>query len=212
MKEKSKSGCWAGLIAIAYIFFALPVNAGSPTDQIRVTVEKVLMILNNPQLKSDSKKKERRDQLREVIYARFDFNEMAKRSLGSHWQSRTPEEQREFVKVFTELLEESYVNKVEFYNGEKFLYVREMQNKNLSEVNTKLVTQKGEEFSINYKLHLANGEWKVYDVVLENISLVNNFRSQFSRVLTNSSYEELLRRMKEKQVEAPRRKEKDKPF
>jgi len=165
---------------------------------MRTTVDKVVAVLKNPGLKSAARKVDRRDQLRQVIYPRFDFAEMAKRSLGSHWRSRTPEEQQEFEELFTDLLANSYVDQIESFNDEKILYLREIMDNNHAEVSTKIISSKGEEFSVNYKLHLANGSWKVYDVVIENISLVNNYRSQFNRIITNSSYDELLRKMKEK--------------
>jgi phospholipid transport system substrate-binding protein len=173
------------LVLNSYLLLS-PLIAGEATEQIRTTVDQVLATLQDPNLKSDAKKKERRDRLRQIVYSRFDFAEMAKRSLGSHWQRRSPQEQQEFVKLFTNLLEDTYLDKIESYNGEKFKYTRENQDKNYAEVDTKIITKKGEEFSINYKLQSANGEWKVYDIIIENISLVNNYRSQFNRVLANS--------------------------
>jgi len=189
-----------------FLFFSfllpLPLKAGAPTEQVRGTVDKVLAILQDPSLKSKDKTKERRQQLRQVISARFDFAEMAKRSLGQQWQRRTAEEQAEFVKLFTDLLEDAYVSKMESYNGEKVLYTRENQDSDSVEVDTKIATKKGEEYSINYKLHQSKGEWKVYDVVIENVSLVNNYRSQFNRILANSSFNDLVQRIKEKQLNA----------
>lgn len=189
-------------------YFSVPsaLQAGIPTDQVRNTVDKVLTILQDPSFKS--KMTERRQQLRHIMSARFDFAEMAKRSLGQHWGRRTPKEQEEFVKLFTDLLEDSYVNKIESYNGEKVLYTRENEDSTSAEVNTKIVTKKGEEFAVNYKLHPVGKEWKVYDVVVENISLVNNYRSQFNRILAKSSFEDLIQRMKEKGFAAPASKEK----
>lgn len=203
---KFNGKCLIVLASLFYLFVPNFLSAGLPTDQVRVTADKVLTMLQDPNLKSEAKKEERRNQLRQVIRARFDFVEMAKRSLGPHWQRRTAEEQREFVNSFADLLERSYVDKIESYNGEKVIYTNEVQDKNYAGVDTKIVTKKGEEFSVNYKLHLANGEWRVYDVVIENISLVNNYRSQFNRILSSSSYEELIRKLKAKQLEAPGRK------
>jgi phospholipid transport system substrate-binding protein len=184
----------AGIAVLFCLPFAIPAEAGLPTDQTKATVDKVISILQQP----GPKKEERRRQLRDVIYSRFDFPEMAKRSLGPHWSRRTPQEQQEFTKVFADLLESSYVDKIEGYNGEKVAYTREQQDKDNAEVFTKVITKKGEEFSINYKLHPVDGEWKVYDVVVENISLVNNYRSQFNRVLANASFDELLKKLQEK--------------
>ncbi len=183
---------------------AAPGRAGVPMDQLRSTTDKVLTILKDPNLKD--KKEERRAELRKVIYQRFDFDEMAKRSLGPNWGRRSPDEQGEFVKLFTNLLENTYADKMESYNGEKILYGREKQEGDDAQVDTKIVTQKGEQYAINYKLHPVGGDWKVYDVVIENISLVNNYRSQFNHVLASSSFDDLLRRMRQNKFAAPETK------
>ena len=165
---------------------------------MRSTIDEVLKILNNPNLASSAAKEERRRRLRQVIYPRFDFAEMARRSLGSTWRRISPVEQQEFVRLFTQLLEESYVNNIESYHGDKILYGRETQEQEYAEVDTKLITKRGEEIAVNYKLHKIDGDWMVYDVVIENISLVNNYRAQFTRLLAKSSFAELLDTIREK--------------
>jgi phospholipid transport system substrate-binding protein len=172
--------------------------AGVPTEQIRSTVDRALLVLKDPRLKLAAKTKERRDQLKQILFARFDFTEMAKRALGANWRRRTPKEQEEFVQLFTEVLERSYAEIIESYSDEKIIYVGERLDGAYADVASKVLTSKGDEYSINYKAHLVNSEWRVYDVIAENISLVNNFRSQFNRVIANSSYDELVRRLKEK--------------
>jgi phospholipid transport system substrate-binding protein len=174
------------------------VAAGVPGDQVRQTTDKLVAIIKDPQLKGESKKNERRDKLKELIYQRFDFTEMAKRSLGSEWPRRSPEEQKEFVKLFTGLLERAYLDQLESYSGEKIQYLKEREDDNYAQVETKIIDKKGQEFSVNYRLHNRNGDWKVYDVVIEEISLVNNYRAQFKRALAKSPYENLVNRMKEK--------------
>lgn len=176
---------------------------GLPTDQIKSTVDRALVVLKDPRFKPAAKIKERRDQLKQILFARFDFTEMARRALGANWRRRTPQEQEEFARLFTELLERAYADTIEAYTDEKIIYVGEKQDGNYAEVNSKILTSKGQEFTIDYKTHVVAGEWKVYDVVVENISMVNNFRSQFNRVINNSSYEELVRRLKEKQADFP---------
>jgi phospholipid transport system substrate-binding protein len=173
-------------------------TAGVPTDQIKATVDKALVVLKDPRLKSASKNKERREQLKQILFTRFDFTEMAKRALGANWRRRTPKEQEEFVRLFTELLERAYTDTIESYTDERIVYVGERLDGSYADVDSKIFTAKGEEFSINYKAHLVGGEWRVYDVIVENISMVNNFRSQFNRVIANSSYEELIRRLRHK--------------
>jgi phospholipid transport system substrate-binding protein len=194
MKRTIDQLCSVPIALFLVLQFAITAEAGVPTDQTKATVDKVISILQQ----SGPRKEERRRQLRETIFARFDFQEMAKRSLGPHWSRRTPEEQREFTKIFADLLESSYVDKIEGYSGEKVSYTREQQDQDKAEVFTKVLTKKGEEFSINYKLHPVDGEWKVYDVVVEDISLVNNYRSQFNRILANASFDELLKKLQQK--------------
>jgi phospholipid transport system substrate-binding protein len=190
------------LIVVACVFFPALLHAGVPTDQVRSTIDEVLKILNNPHLASQAAKEERRSRLRQVIYPRFDFTEMARRSLGPAWRRISPAEQQEFVRLFTELLAESYINNIESYSGEKILYGREIQEQEYAEVDTTLITKQGEEIPVNYKLHKVDGDWRVYDVIIDNISLVNNYRAQFTRVLAKSSFTELLDRMREK-LQAP---------
>ena len=172
--------------------------AGIPTDQIRATVERVLSILKDPKLKLDDATNERRAELRAAIFPRFDFEEMAKRSLGAEWRRRTPDEQSEFVRVFTELLKDSYITSIDSYRGERVIYNRESVDGGYAEVGTAIVTDQGEQFMIDYRLSLAGRDWKVYDVVIENISIVNNYRSQFRRILGKSSFAELLRLIRDK--------------
>ena len=203
--EKTRGYVWP-LFAILLLAPVSPANAGAPAREIQGAIEKVLTILKDPKLQADSKRPERLDQLRQVVYSRFDFAEMAKRSLGAQWQRRSAEEQREFVKLFTALMENGYMSNLEGYDGEKVIIAGEKQDKEFAEVDTKVVTKKGEEIAINYKLRQAGGDWKIYDVVIENISLVNNYRSQFNRVIARSSFDELMRKMKEKQFDTAAKK------
>jgi phospholipid transport system substrate-binding protein len=189
-------------LAMALLLPAI-LQAATPTESVRQTVDNITAILKDPALKGEQKKKERREKLKEVIYRRFDFTEMAKRSLGSEWRRHSPEEQKEFVQLFRELLENAYLDKIESYSGQEVRYLKERVDNNYAEVDTKLVDNKGQEFSIVYRLYNTGGDWKVYDVVIEDISLVNNYRAQFSRVLAKSSYAELVDRMKKKQISAP---------
>jgi phospholipid transport system substrate-binding protein len=200
------SGALLGVLSL--MLLGVPsAFAGAAREQVQSAIEKVTAILNDPNLKSDAKKSERIERLRQVIFPKFDFAEMAKRSLGSNWQRRTPEEQQEFVKLFRELLENSYVENINAYNGEKVNIVGDKQEKDFAQVNTKIVNNKGEEFAVDYRLLQSGGDWKIYDVVIENISIVNNYRSQFNRVIAKSSFEDLLQKLRDKQF-APAGKQK----
>jgi phospholipid transport system substrate-binding protein len=195
--SKTMKGFIAVLIG-AVTLTATQAHAGLPTDQIKATVDKAQGVLKDPRLKPADKQAERREQIKQVLFSRFNFAEMAKRSLGPNWTRRTPQEQEEFVRLFTELLERAYADIIETYLDEKIVYLAEKVDAGYADVNSKVVTTRGEEYSINYRAQLVGAEWKVYDVVAENISLVNNYRSQFNRVIAKSSYEELVRRMKDK--------------
>jgi phospholipid transport system substrate-binding protein len=191
----------AAFLILAVTFtLVLPhsVFGGVPTDQVRRTVDRVLAIVQDPNLKAKGKLVERRELLRSVISARFDFTEMGRRSLGAEWRRITPSQQQQFVELFTDLLRDAYVADIESYKGEKVNYLRETQEERFAVVQTIIESPEGREYSIEYRLHLVDKEWKVYDVVIENVSIVNNYRSQFARVINKSSFEGLIRAMKEK--------------
>jgi len=175
-----------------------PSQAGDPTERIRFVVEQGIEILNDPKLQSKNGKEVSLDRLREVVFPIFDFPEMARRSLGFHWRRLSPEERQEFVTLFTHLLERSYAGKIDLYDGETVIFTSEVVEDNYARVDSKLVSKKGEKFSVDYKLLRTNGDWRIYDVVVEHISLVNNYRSQFNRVIANSSYENLIKKINRK--------------
>jgi phospholipid transport system substrate-binding protein len=188
------------ITAAAVLGSALPnrANAGVPTEQVRQTADKVLQVLQDSRAKATGNTAQRREQLRQILASRFDFAEMAKRSLGSNWQKASGIEQQKFVRLFTDLLESSYIGQVEAYAGEKIIYGREAVDQNQADVETKILTKKSEEVAIVYKLRADGADWKVYDVVIENVSIVNNFRTQFNRILAKGSFAELLSRLESK--------------
>jgi phospholipid transport system substrate-binding protein len=196
--DKQRLGIAVTAIVFGFSMTAMSAAAGPPTEQIRSTVDRAIVVLKDPRLKPLAKTKERRDHLKKILFARFDFTEMAKRALAANWRRRTAQEQEEFVALFTELLERAYADIIESYSDEKIIYIGERLDGSYADVSSKVLTSNGEEYSINYRAHLVNGEWRVYDVIAENISVVNNFRSQFNRVIANSSYDELVRRLREK--------------
>ena len=187
------------LVLLSCLSFPVASTAGSATEQVRATVDRVLTIVRNPNAKSKAQIEAQRAQLVELISPRFDFSEMAKRSLGRHWAGRTPDEQREFVKVFAALMGRSYADNIESYTTQNVLYIHEREDQNYAQVDTKIVAENGSPLSVNYKLHSVDKEWKIYDLVIEDISMVNNYRSQFDRIIARSSFAELVRTMKEKQ-------------
>jgi phospholipid transport system substrate-binding protein len=165
-----------------------------PAARVQETVDKVLTILKDPRLRGDAREQQRYEKLKTVLHERFDFAEMAKRSLGPEWNRRTAAEQAEFVRLFTDLLERAYLKTIE--DVEQVRIVDQRVDGPYAEVETRLVDNKGVEFVVMYRLHNTGGDWKVYDVVVDHVSLVANYRTQFNRVLSRYSYEELIRRMK----------------
>lgn len=197
----------AFFIALGFSFFLfsslMPVAfAGAPTDQVKQDVDRVIDILKNKELKKPENEKKRRAEIRKVVSGRFDFDEMAKRALAIHWAKRTPDERKEFVPLFTDLLERTYIRKIERYTDEKILYAGEKMQGDHGIVDTKVVSKQNVETPILYKVSEKNGKWMVYDVVIEGVSLVNNYRNQFNKIIREKSYEDLVRRLKSKGGEA----------
>ena len=175
------------------------VWAGVPTDQLRAQIDKAVKILEDPELKK--KPVERRTAVRQVANDIFDFSETAKRSLARHWAPRTPAERDEFVALFTDLLERSYIGKIETYGGEQIHFIGETVEGEGAVVRTKLVTKQGTEIPIDYRMLKRGDKWLVYDVVIEGVSLISNYRTQFNKIITTSSFQELMKKMKTKQEE-----------
>lgn len=175
--------------------------AGEPTDQLRGQVDRVIAALEDPALKA--RPAERRAAVRRIAEQIFDFEETARRALARHWRTRTPEERREFVALFTDLLERAYIGRIESYAGERVTYAGDTVEGNVATVRTRLTTREGTEVPVDYRMRRADGRWLVYDVVIEGVSLVANYRSQFNRIIETSSYEELVSRMRAQAVGAP---------
>ncbi len=186
---------WA-LLGAALWGCPAPSFAGPPTEQIRGTIDRAIEILKEPSLAAKGKKGERRGLLRKEIEPVFDFAEMAKRSLGPNWRDRSPEERERFVALFKELLENSYLGKIESYQGEVIRYGKEKVDGPYAEVKTLVITGKGQEIPVDYRMLGDGGRWRIYDVVIEGISLVNNYRSQFNSILQKSSFAEMMDKLR----------------
>jgi phospholipid transport system substrate-binding protein len=179
----------------------VPLYAGEPTDQMRQTIDSVLDILKNKELKRPEKTQQRRAAIWKILAERFDFEEMAKRSLALYWRERSPEGKKEFVALYSDLLENTYISKIERYEDEKIQYAGETMDNGYATVKTRIITTKNIEIPIEYRLLKRDTKWKVYDVAIEGVSLVNNYRTQFNDIIGTSSYGELIKRMKKKQEE-----------
>lgn len=186
------------LMALAGMFLATHAFA-APTDDVKKTVDEVVRIVSDKEMKKNSQK--RRHALKKTISVIFDYGEMAKRSLGKHWNQRTAAEKKQFTELFATLLENSYADKIESYNNEKIVYIKDSVDGDYSEVKSKVVTAKRDEFTLDYRLMNKNSKWMVYDVVIEGVSLVSNYRSQFNRIITTNGYPELVKKLQNKSNE-----------
>jgi len=177
------------------------VQAAEPMTLMKQTIDEVIGILKNEELKKPDKVTDRRAELRRVIGKRFDYEEMSRRSLALHWKKISAKERQEFIPLFSDLLERSYINKIESYTDEQILYTDETLDDGYAVVKTKIITKRNVEVPIEYRLLEKNDQWLVYDVVIEGVSLINNYRNQFNKIIRQSSYQELIHKMRDKQEE-----------
>ena len=176
----------------------VPSMAGEPTEQIKQTTDKILSILADPNLKNPARAEERKQSVRRTIDERFDWEELARRSLAQYWVQRTPDEKKEFIQLYRELLARTYLTKVQDYSGETVRYVGETIESDYATVRVKILTSKNTEIPVDYRVMKKETQWLVYDLSIEGVSLVNNYRSQFNSILQKSSYQELVKKLKEK--------------
>jgi len=187
------------LLLLTVAIFTSSVAFATPTDDLKRTVDEVVRSIADKEMKK--KEAERRQALKKTISTIFDYSEMAKRSMGKHWNQRTAAEKKHFTELFATLLENSYASKIESYNNEKIVYIRETVDGDYSEIKSKVVTAARDEFTLDYRLFKQNGKWMVYDVVIEGVSLVSNYRSQFNKIITANGYDRLVKKLQSKNEE-----------
>ena len=183
-----------------FVFGNSILFAGDPGKIVMDTIDKGLVVLKEPSLKGNDKVNERRQKLWETISHIFNFEEMSKRALGQHWKKRSDEEKKEFVGLFTNILKDAYIGKTDAYSGEKVILMKERVDKEYATVQAKFILNTDSEVVVDYNMLNNSGEWKIYDVIIEGVSLVNNYRSQFNSILIKSTYNELVKRIKEKKA------------
>jgi phospholipid transport system substrate-binding protein len=181
-----------GLVAVA----SASAWAGAPTDQVREYTDAVVKVLEDPALKADDKKPERRAAVRKIASEVFDVQETAQRALGPHWQQRTPQERQEFVQLFAELLEQTYISKIDLFGGERLRFTDEKVDGENAIVRAKVMTKQQAEVPVEARMLRKGDRWLIYDILIENISLVGNYRAQFDRIIRTSSYEDLVKRLR----------------
>ena len=174
-------------------FSTVQASSSEVTDGMKNTIDQILLVI-----KEESGKKARREKLQGIVDKKFDYIEMAKRALATNWNDRTPEERKEFSDAFGRLLKNTYITKIERYTDERVDYVHEDITENGVATVKTLIVKKEDSIPVDYKLLKKQQDWLCYDFVIENISMIRNYRSQFAKIIKDSSYEKLLERMKDK--------------
>ena len=192
------------LVLIRLAILAVAQTVPTPMEEIRETIQKLKHIVSDPSLKSESKKKERRERIRFAILERIDISEMGRRALGIHWQARTETERREYLDVFGKYIESLYrkniFESVEFIQSTNIRFLKERIDGDFAEIELS-ISSSPEDTKITFKLRLINNHWKAYDIVIIGISQVSNIRSQFNRIMNENNefpFQELLKRMRDK--------------
>jgi len=196
--NRKKFPCQIVFIFFLTTIFTTPAWAGAPTDRIRQATDKIIEIVSDKALKEPGKKDERKMLIRKAVDEIFDWEDMSRRSLARHWAKRTGEEKKEFIDLFGQLLERTYLKKVEGYSGEKVNYTGEKIDEDYGIVNVKIVTSKDVEIPVKYRLKKKESGWLVYDISIEGVSLIKNYRVQFNNIIRRSSYKKLVKRLRAK--------------
>lgn len=185
-------------VVAALTLLPLPTEAGAPTEELRAATEKVVRLLEDPALKPETRGAEREAAVLAAVVDLFDFTEISRRSLGRHWRGLGEGQRQEFAELFRALLERTYLPKIKLYQGQRVRFVGESVDGELATVQTKFVTRREQEIPVAFRLHLNGGRWLVYDVSVEGISLVSNYRAQFNQIIQRATFEGLLARLREK--------------
>ena len=197
---RGRRGAWIVLVAmLALSPITLPwdrAQAATATDDLRPAVDKVVRILAEPAMSGELRTHERRAALRAAMEGIIDFPEASRRALAMHWRARMPSERDEFTRLFTDLVIYSYIRLMEPYAGETVQFIGESEGTGVVTVMTRIVRRRGDPVPVDYRMHVTGAQWQVYDVVVEGVSLVANYRTQFNTIIQTSSYDELVRRMR----------------
>jgi phospholipid transport system substrate-binding protein len=189
------------LTVLLTLCFASSAWAGAPSDQLRAGVERVFKILKDPALQGEEKTPQRTTSIIRVASEIFDFGEMAKRSLGQHWEQRTPAERADFVQIFTDLVQRSYISKVDQHGSEKMTIQGETIEGEYAVVRTTIILSRGGAMPLDYRMRSTGDRWQAYDLSIDGISLVANYRAQFNKIIRTTSYDSLVSKLKSHQAD-----------
>ena len=197
-QDEAMKKCIVGMTLILCLIFPVSSFSGQPTETVKGNLDKVLDVLRDPSLKAESARKAKKNKIRDISQDMFEFTELSKRSLGKNWSKFDPDQQKEFVELYKSLLEDTYADKLMSYTDVKIVFSKEVAlTEKTVEVQSTVLTKSGE-VPIYYRVILKGGVWRVYDVVIEGISLINNYRSQFKEILVNKPPESLLETLRKK--------------
>lgn len=189
-------------LIVVLLYNPISAYAGAPLETVKGHVNKVLDVLRDPSLKGGSTEEIKKDRIRVISDKMFDYTELSRRTLGQNWKKFKPEQQQEFIELYKSILEGAYIDRIMSYSDEKVLFNRENQlSEKTVEVQTSILTKKAD-IPISYRVIRKEGEWRVYDVIIEGVSLVSNYRSQFSQILGNKTPEGLLKQLRKKAEKA----------
>jgi len=188
-------------LAAWLLLAASPASIPSPTEVVQVAVEQVVRVVQDADLARPAAAEQRRQEIRRIAESLFDFPEMARRTLARHWTDRTSQQREEFVRLFTSILERSYFGKIENYSSERIMYTGEAVDGEFATVRSKIIVARRGEVPVEYRLHLVGARWAVYDVLIEGVSFVSTYRSQFNKIIQTSSYDGLIEKMRAKDLE-----------
>lgn len=188
----------AAQLLLILTVLAPPARAGEPADQLFAQLDRVLKVLDDPELKKPGHERERWQTVRRLMAEMLDIEEISRRSLGRHWEARTASEREEFMQLFGDLIERAYIGKIESHTDERITFLGDVTDGDRATVWTKIVTKQGEEISIEYQMLRRAAGWRTYDVVLGGISLVGDYHAQFDKMIRRTSYQQLVKQVREK--------------
>ena len=192
-------------VSLIWLYLFIPkvycVYAGSPTEQVKDGIDRLIVILDDEEYRRSHTKEELNKRLQEAAHESFDWEGIAQRSLGLYWKKRSQDEKKEFTILFTDLLKNTYTGRlIDNYSEDKVLYDKEVIDKHRAFVGTRIINKAGKEISVGYRLIMKGNNWCVYDIIIEGVSMLKNYRVQFYSIIRQSSYEELVKKLKAKQL------------
>ncbi|HXG01998.1 MAG TPA: ABC transporter substrate-binding protein [Candidatus Binatia bacterium] len=196
------------LAAWLLVSFAAAAPSIAPSEVVQSAVTRVVKVLEEATLNQPGEPVSARPdpdrvraELRRIAAELFDFDEISRRALSRHWAARTRAEQQEFIVLFTDLLERTYLGKIVSYSGEKIVYTGEAVQDGYATVRSRILTRRGRDTRLDYRLHLVGGRWKVYDILIDGVSFVSTYRSQFNHVIQSASWNELMDRLRKRRLD-----------